>query len=128
MTADIITGPWTKKITSSKSTIEEIEMAKVLAECDQITSDCTIAVLQNLVESGIAPEDPDDENITYIMFLTELLKAVTYKSVNIEHPFQDVVNLLCGTEYTNNEKHYYIDYHKVDDVINYLKGEGKDPA
>ena len=107
MTADIIKGPWAK--TSSKSTVEEIEMAKILAECDQITSDCTIAVLQNLVESGIAPEDPDDENITYIMFLTELLKAVTYKSVNIEHPFQDVVNLLCGTEYTNNEKHYYID-------------------
>tara|TARA_B100000482_G_C12531341_1_gene268587 strand:- start:28 stop:411 length:384 start_codon:yes stop_codon:yes gene_type:complete len=127
MTADIIKGPWAK--TSSKSTVEEIEMAKILAECDQITSDCTIAVLQNLVESGIAPEDPDDENITYIMFLTELLKAVTYKSVNIEHPFQDIVSLLCGAEYhINNEKHYYIDYHKVEDAINYLKSREKDPA
>ena len=129
MTADIITGPWTKKITSSKSTIEEIEMAKVLAECDQITSDCTVAVLQILVESNIAPEDPDDENITYIMFLTELLRAATYKSLNLEHPFQDLVGLLCKAEYhTNNEKNYFIDYHKVDDVINYLKSEEKDPA
>ena len=126
MTADVIEGPWAKN--SSKSTADELEAAKILAGCDQVVSDCTIAVLQNLVENGIAPDDPDDENITYIMFLTELLKAITYKSVDIEHPFQDIVPLLCGLDHDNNNKHYYIDYQAVEEAIQFLKSKDKSPA
>jgi hypothetical protein len=122
MTADIINGPWKKHIKSDK----ELEQARVFAECDRIVSDCTIAVLQNLVESGIAPDDPDDENITYILFLTELLKGVAYKSFNIEHPFQDIVALMCATEQENNSKNYYIDYNAVEDAISFLKNREKD--
>ena len=48
MTADVIEGPWAKN--SSKSTADELEAAKILAGCDQVVSDCTIAVLQNLVD------------------------------------------------------------------------------
>jgi len=124
MTADVITGPW-KKIDKTE---KELETAKVLAECDQITSDCIVAVLQILVENGIAPDDPDDENIIYIMFLTELLKAITYKGVDIEHPFQDIADMLSGTGYEDNKKHYYVDYNLVLDVVNYLKSKEKDPA
>ena len=122
MTADIINGPWKKHIKSDK----ELEQARVFAECDRIVSDCTIAVLQNLVESGIAPDDPDDVNITYILFLTELLKGVAYKSFNIEHPFQDIVALMCATEQENNSKNYYIDYNAVEDAISFLKNREKD--
>ena len=124
MTADVIEGPWAKN--SSKSTADELEAAKILAGCDQVVSDCTIAVLQNLVENGIAPDDPDDENITYILFLTELLKGVAYKSFNIEHPFQEIVALMCATEQENNSKNYYIDYNAVEDAISFLKNREKD--
>ena len=123
MTAEIITGPWKKN-----STAEEIEAAKVLAECDRVVSDCTISVLQNLVESGIAPDDPSDESIRYILFLTELLKGATYHNYKIKHPFQEVVSLLCGTEYNNDEKHFYIYYSKVESIISFLKSQEKDPA
>ena len=126
MTADVIEGPWAKN--SSKSTADELEAAKILAGCDQVVSDCTIAVLQNLVENGIAPDDPDDENIIYIMFLTELLKGVTYKSFGINHPFQEIIPLLCGEEYEKGQKHFYVDYEKVESVINYLKSEDKNPT
>ena len=123
MTAEIITGPWKKN-----STAEEIEAAKVLAECDRVVSDCTISVLQNLLESAIAPDDPSDESIRYILFLTELLKGATYHNYKIKHPFQEVVSLLCGTEYNNDEKHFYIDYSKVESIISFLKSQEKDPA
>ena len=126
MTAEIIKGPWKKP---SDLTAKELETAKVLAECDQITSDCVVAVLQILVENGIAPDDPDDENIVYIMFLTDLIKAIVYKSADIEHPFQDIADMLSGTEiHMNNDKHYYVDYNLVSDVIDYLKSKEKDPA
>ena len=87
MTADVIEGPWKKSDKSEK----ELEKARILADCDSIASDCVVAVLQSLVESDMAPEDPDDENIVYIMFLSEVVKAITYSNVGIEHPFQDIV-------------------------------------
>tara|TARA_B100000029_G_scaffold514364_1_gene616894 strand:- start:75 stop:452 length:378 start_codon:yes stop_codon:yes gene_type:complete len=125
MTADVITGPW-KKIDPTE---QQLEKAQILADCDSIASECVVSVLQNLVENGMAPEDPDDENIVYIMFLSEVLKAITYSNVGVDHPFQDVVYLLTGQE-TNvdNTKQYYIDYHAVQNAVEYLKGIGKDPA
>ena len=124
MTADVIEGPW-KKIDKTE---KELETAKVLAECDQITSDCVVDVLQNLVENGIAPDDPDDENIVYIMFLTDLIRAIVYKSADIEHPFQDIAFMLCGTAEEDGKKDYYVDYNLVSDVIDYLKSKEKEPA
>ena len=124
MTADVIEGPW-KKIDKTE---KELETAKVLAECDQITSDCVVDVLQNLVENGIAPDDPDDESIVYIMFLTDLIKAIVYKGADIEHPFQDIAFMLCGTAEEDGKKDYYVDYNLVSDVIDYLRSKEKEPA
>ena len=125
MTADVIEGPWKKSDKREK----ELEKARILAECDSIASDCVVAVLQSLVESDMAPEDPDDENIVYIMFLSEVVKAITYSNVGIEHPFQDIVYLLTGKEVgIDNSKQYYVDYHAVQNAVEYLRKNGKDPA
>ena len=125
MTADVITGPW-KKIDPTE---KQLEKAQILADCDSIASECVVSVLQNLVENGMAPEDPDDENIVYIMFLSEVLKAITYSNVGVDHPFQDIVYLLTGQEIgIDNTKQYYVDYHAVQNAVDYLKGTGKDPA
>jgi hypothetical protein len=125
MTADVIEGPWKKSDKSEK----ELEKARILADCDSIASDCVVAVLQSLVESDMAPEDPDDENIVYIMFLSEVVKAITYSNVGIEHPFQDIVYLLTGKEVgIDNSKQYYVDYHAVQSAVEYLRKNGNDPA
>ena len=81
-----------------------------------------------MVENGIAPDDPDDENIVYIMFLTDLIKAIVYKSADIEHPFQDIAFMLCGTAEEDGKKDYYVDYNLVSDVIDYLRSKEKEPA
>ena len=127
MTADVITGPW-KKVDQTE---KELEKAKLLAECDSIASECMVSVLQNLVENGMAPEDPDDENIAYIMFLSEMLNAVTYANADIDHPFQDMVHLLTARDVLpDNTKEFYVDYDTVKNVINYLQESKteKDPA
>jgi|TARA_Y100000310_G_scaffold134020_1_gene133048 hypothetical protein len=128
MSADIIKGPWKKNNTNN--VIDEIEKAKILAMCDKITSDCTVATLQHLVENDMAPEDPDDDNIRYVVFLTDLLLAITYTRFGLEHPFQDMVNLLSGVEiHIDNSKNFYIDYDTVEDVVKFLKtNKGKEPA
>ena len=127
MTADVIKGPW-KKIDKTE---KELEKAQLLAECDSIASDCMVAVLQNLVENGMAPEDPDEENIAYMMFLSEMLKSVTYANVEVHHPFQDIISLLTGSNVLiDNTREFYIDYDSIARVIEYLQTEEpeKDPA
>ena len=127
MTADVIKGPW-KKVDKTE---KELEKAQLLAECDSIASDCMVAVLQRLVENGMAPEDPDDENIAYMMFLSEMLKSVTYANVEVHHPFQDIIRLLTGSDvHIDNTREFYIDYDSIARVIEYLQIEKpeKDPA
>ena len=128
MTADIIKGPW-KKVDPTE---QQLEKAQILADCDQIASECVVSCLQSLVENGMAPEDPDDENIVYIMFLSEVLKSTTYASVEIDHPFQDIINLLIKKEVLpNNDKQFYIDYHLLKKTIDTMKeydNPEKDPA
>ena len=41
MTAKVIRGPWKK----TDQTEKELEKAQLLADCDQISSDCMVAVL-----------------------------------------------------------------------------------
>ena len=98
MTADIIKGPW-KKVDPTE---QQLEKAQILADCDQIASECVVSCLQSLVENGMAPEDPDDENIVYLL---------TGKEVGLD-----------------NTKQYYIDYHAVQKAVQYLKDTEKDPA
>ena len=72
MTAKVIPGPWKK----TDQTEKELEKAQLLADCDQISSDCMVAVLHTLAECGMAPEDPDDEHIEYVVFLSPIKPKV----------------------------------------------------
>jgi hypothetical protein len=114
MTAKVIKGPW-------QNCTLDLEKAKLLSTCDQMTSECIVSLLQHFVEYDIAPEDPDDENITFIIFLTEVIRAIIYKNSGYEHPLQDLVQLLTDMEIDiDNSKHYFIDYVKVREIIDFL--------
>ena len=90
-----------------------------------------VSVLQILVENGMAPEDPDDDNIQNIMFLSEVLKSMVYESVEIDHPFQDVIEALVKkTVLPDNQKQFYVDYHILQEMVDSIKDKKpeKDPA
>ena len=126
MTADVIKGPW-KKVDKTE---QELEKAQLLADCDQISSDCMVAVLHTLAECGMAPEDPDDEHIEYVVFLSELIKSIVYANVKLEHPFQDMVETLVDKSINiNNERTFSIDYQLLNQMLESLGFEDeKDPA
>ena len=123
MSAEIINGPWKKNNQSEK----EIQKAQMLAMCDALASDCMVSILHILVEHDMAPEDPDDDNIQNIMFLSEVLKSMIYENVGVDHPFQDMIETLVKkTVLPNNEKQFYVDYHVLQEMIDSMKE--KDPA
>ena len=126
MTADIIAGPWKK----TDQTEKELEKAQLLADCDQIASDCVVSVLHTLAECGMAPEDPDDEHIEYVVFLSELIKSIVYANVKLEHPFQDMVETLVDKSINiTNERTFSIDSQLLNQMLESLGFEDeKDPA
>ena len=126
MTADIIAGPWKK----TDQTKKELEKAQLLADCDQIASDCVVSVLHTLAECGMAPEDPDDEHIEYVVFLSELIKSIVYSNVKLDHPFQEMVETLVDKSINiSNERTFSIDYQLLTQMLESLGFEDeKDPA
>ena len=127
MTAEIIAGPWKK----TEQTEKELEKAQLLADCDQISSDCMVSVLRTLAECGMAPEDPDDEHIEYVVFLSELIKSIVYTNVKLEHPFQDMVEaIVIKSMNINNERTFSIDYQLLNQMLESVKNveDEKDPA
>ena len=127
MTADVIKGPW-KKVDKTE---QELEKAQLLADCDQISSDCMVAVLHTLAECGMAPEDPDDEHIEYVVFLSELIKSIVYANVKLEHPFQDMVEaIVIKSMNISNERTFSIDYQLLNQMLESMKNveDEKDPA
>ena len=127
MTADVIKGPW-KKVDKTE---QELEKAQLLADCDQISSDCMVAVLHTLAECGMAPEDPDDEHIEYVVFLSELIKSIVYANVKLEHPFQDMVEaIVIKSMNISNERTFSIDYQLLNQMLEFVKNveDEKDPA
>ena len=127
MTAKVIRGPWKK----TDQTEKELEKAQLLADCDQISSDCMVSVLHTLAECGMAPEDPDDEHIEYVVFLSELIKSIVYTNVKLEHPFQDMVEaIVIKSMNINNERTFSIDYQLLNQMLESVKNfeDEKDPA
>ena len=125
MTADIIAGPWKK----TDQTEKELEKAMILSDCDQIASDCMVSILHTLVDHDMAPEDPDDENCGYLLFLSEVLKSMIYANVQIDHPVQDLVDVLVRKEVMiDNDKHFYMDYHLLKKMMDSINDKEKDPA
>ena len=127
MTAKVIRGPWKK----TDQTEKELEKAQLLADCDQISSDCMVSVLRTLAECGMAPEDPDDEHIEYVVFLSELIKSIVYTNVKLEHPFQDMVEaIVIKSMNINNERTFSIDYQLLNQMLESVKNveDEKDPA
>ena len=127
MTADIIAGPWKK----TDQTEKELEKAQLLADCDQIASDCVVSVLHTLAECGMAPEDPDDEHVEYVVFLSELIKSIVYSNVKLDHPFQEMVEVLIEKSINvSNERTFSIDYQLLNQMLESVKNveDEKDPA
>ena len=127
MTAEIIAGPWKK----TDQTEKELEKAQLLADCDQISSDCVVSVLHTLAECGMAPEDPDDEHVEYVVFLSELIKSIVYSNVKLDHPFQEMVEVLIEKSINvSNERTFSIDYQLLNQMLESVKNveDEKDPA
>ena len=127
MTAKVIRGPWKK----TDQTEKELQKAQLRADCDQIASDCMVSVLHTLAECSMAPEDPDDEHIEYVVFLSELIKSIVYANVKLEHPFQDMVEaIVIKSMNINNERTFSIDYQLLNQMLESVKNfeDEKDPA
>tara|TARA_B100000519_G_scaffold98884_1_gene85907 strand:- start:188 stop:598 length:411 start_codon:yes stop_codon:yes gene_type:complete len=125
---NVIKGPW-KRLNKNS---EELQKARIIAECDEIASECMVSYLHVLVENDIAPSPEviggDESSISYVMFVSESIKAMIYNEAELEHPLQELFDLLVKKRALENDNQYFLDYHLLQKVLSTIKEEEKDPA
>ena len=92
-----------------------------------------VSYLHVLVENDIAPSPEesggDESSISYVMFVSETIKAMVYNEAELEHPLQELFDLLVKKRaLENGDNQYFLDYHLLQKVLSTIKEEEKDPA
>ena len=87
--AKIIKGPWRRTINTP--TEDQIVKAEQLAYCDEISHICLMSILSILVENGI--DTGEKSFIKNITFITETIKASIFKTNDISHPLQILMDM-----------------------------------
>tara|TARA_R100000008_G_scaffold78285_1_gene59203 strand:- start:28 stop:306 length:279 start_codon:yes stop_codon:yes gene_type:complete len=91
-----------------------------------------VAYLHVLVENDIAPApeaiEGDERGVSYVMFVSESMKAMIYNEAELEHPLQELFDLLVKKRTLENDNQYFLDYHLLQKVLSTIKEEEKDPA
>lgn len=89
LSAKIIKGPWRRTINTP--TEDQIVKAEQLAYCDEISHICLMSILSILVENGI--DTGEKSFIKNITFITETIKASIFKTNDISHPLQILMDM-----------------------------------
>jgi hypothetical protein len=63
--------------------------------CDEVCSDVMEAAFSVLSSYGITVK-PDEDNVKYIVFVEEALKAMIYSTKNLNHDFQDLAQKIIS--------------------------------
>lgn len=59
--------------------------------CDEVSSDVMEAAFSVLSSYGITVK-PDEQNVKYIVFLEEAIKAMVYSTKRLDHSFQELAD------------------------------------
>jgi hypothetical protein len=59
--------------------------------CDEVCSDVMEAAFSVLASYGITVK-PDEQNVKYIVFVEEAIKAMVYSTKNLNHSFQELAD------------------------------------
>lgn len=107
MTENVIAFPKDKIVRESAVSIEEVEKSKEkrkMSYADGVVAEISEALFDELENYGIDVSGTDAGMSKDFIFLTDVLKSLVYRTMNIDHPIQTFVdeNVAVFT----NEKDY----------------------
>ena len=95
--SNVIKGPWKRAKIISKTETDRVTEDMVFI--DEIAEAIMIPTIHNLAENGV--DIKDEEFLSEIGFLNELIKSIMYRVMGYQHPMSDLVTSVMKLETEN---------------------------
>ena len=95
--SNVIKGPWKRAKIISKTETDRVTEDMVFI--DEIAEAIMIPTIHNLAENGV--DIKDEEFLSEIGFLNELVKSIMYRVMGYQHPMSDLVSSVMKLETEN---------------------------
>lgn len=95
--SNVIKGPWKRAKIISKTETDRVTEDMVFI--DEIAEAIMIPTIHNLAENGV--DIKDEEFLSEIGFLNELIKSIMYRVMGYQHPMSDLVSSVMKLETEN---------------------------
>ena len=92
-----------------------LQMQQDMTFADHLTEGLIVNMIHNMSENGIDTEE--ESFIADISLMIELVKSTLYRSCDIPHPMQTVVDEFVETTKDNNKTSVFLDCFAIRDAI-----------
>ena len=122
--SNVVKGPWTRARVVSPQ--ETDRLTEDMAFIDEVAESIMIPTIHNLAENGV--DIKDEEFISEIGFLNEIIKSIMYRTMGYSHPMSDLVTSVMKVETENPLTTYAkFDHELVKKIVDNMFEED-DPA
>ena len=123
-TNNVIKGPWRRvKVVSQEETDQITDDMMFI---DEVAESIMIPTIHNLAENGV--DIKDEEFISEIGFLNEIIKSIMYRTMGYGHPMSELVTSVMKVETENPLTTYAkFDHELVKKIVDNMFEED-DPA
>ena len=112
--SNVVKGPWKRVKVISKSETDRVTEDMTLI--DEIAESIMIPTIHNLSENGV--DIKDEEFLSEIGFLNEVIKSIMHRSLGYTHPMSDLISTVMKLETENPLQTYAkFDYDLVTKVV-----------
>ena len=122
--SNVVKGPWTRARVVSPQ--ETDRLTEDMAFIDEVAESIMIPTIHNLAENGV--DIKDEEFISEIGFLNEIIKSIMYRTMGYGHPMSELVTSVMKVETENPLTTYAkFDHELVKKIVDNMFEED-DPA
>ena len=112
--SNVVKGPWRRAKVIPQSETDRV--TEDMALIDEIAESIMIPTIHNLSENGV--DIKDEEFLSEIGFLNEVIKSIMHRSLGYTHPMSDLVSTVMKLETENPLQTYAkFDYDLVTKVV-----------
>ena len=112
--SNVVKGPWKRVKVVSKSETDRV--TEDMALIDEIAESIMIPTIHNLSENGV--DIKDEEFLSEIGFLNEVIKSIMHRSLGYTHTMSDLISTVMKLETENPLQTYAkFDYDLVTKVV-----------
>ena len=101
-TSNVVKGPWKRVKVISKSETDRV--TDDMALIDEIAESIIVPVIHNLAENGV--DIKDEEFISEVGFLNEVVKSIMHRSLGYSHTMSDLIGSVMKLETENPLQQY----------------------